>query len=99
MALKVNTNAIRTAATSIAKKNKNIKDDFSSVEKVMNELDANWEGTASNSAISKYKNIKNTYYNNRYEVINDMVNFMKKQAGDGYENVETTVVSAASAFK
>ena len=54
---------------------------------------------ASDAAFRKFNNIKNTYYDNRFKVVNDMVNFMKKQVGEGYEQTETAIVSAASAFK
>ena len=99
MAIKIDTNAVRTTATQIANTNQKISNDFSSVESAISNLNRNWDGMASDAAFRKFNNIKNTYYDNRYKVVNDMVNFMKKQVGEGYEQTETAIVSAASAFK
>ncbi len=99
MAIKIDTNAVRTAATQIANTNQKISNDFSSVESAISSLNKNWDGTASDAAFRKFNNIKNTFYDNRFKVVNDMVNFMRKQVGEGYEQTETTIVSAASAFK
>ena len=76
-----------------------IKNDFSSVESAINSLNNNWDGSASDAAVRKFQNIRNNHYNNRFNVINDMVNFMLNQVGEGYEKTETTISSAASAFK
>jgi len=99
MAIKINTGAVSTAATQIAKINQNISNDFSMVESAMNTLNRSWDGGASDNAIRKYQNIKNNYHQNRYDVIKQMVNFMRKQAGEGYEKTEQAIQSAASAFK
>lgn len=99
MAIKINTAAVRSTASQISSVNKKINNDFSAVESSINTLNRNWDGSASNNALKKFQNIKNNFYNNRYNVVNDMVNFMLKQVGEGYESTETTVSSAASAFK
>ena len=99
MAIKINTGAVSTAATQIAKINQNINNDFSMVESAMNTLNRSWDGGASDNAIRKYQNIKNNYYQNRYNVIQQLVNFMRKQAGEGYEKTEQAIQSAAAAFK
>ena len=62
-------------------------------------MNKNWQGTVSNAAIIKFRQLKQTYGEARFNVINDMVNFMYQQVGEGYENTETSVQSAASAFK
>lgn len=99
MAIKIDINAVRTAATQIADSNQEINNDFRSVESAISTLNRNWEGTASDAAFRKFSNLKNTYYDNRFKVVNDMVNFMKKQVGESYEQTETAIASAASAFK
>lgn len=99
MAIKVNTAVIKSTASQISSINKKINNDFSNVESAINTLNRNWDGSASDNAIRKFQSIKNNFYNNRYNVVNDMVNFMLKQVGEGYESTETTVSSAASAFK
>lgn len=99
MAIKIDTSRVRSTASQISTMNKKIKNDFSSVESAINSLNNNWDGSASDAAVRKFQNIKNNYYNNRFNVVNDMVNFMLNQVGEGYEKTETTISSAASAFK
>lgn len=99
MAIKIDTSRVRSTASQISTMNKKIKNDFSSVESAINSLNNNWDGSASDAAVRKFQNIRNNHYNNRFNVINDMVNFMLNQVGEGYEKTETTISSAASAFK
>lgn len=97
--IKVNTNYVVDTAQKIKKINEQINGDFSSVEAAINNLNRNWDGSASEIAIAKFRNIRNTYYDNRYNVVNNMVNFMKNQVGAAYDEAEKKIVSAASAFK
>ncbi len=99
MSIKIDTNIVRTTAVQIAATNQKISDDFSPLENAISNMNSNWSGTASNAALEKFRNIKSTFYDDRFLVINDMVNFMNKQIGDGYETTETAITSAASAFK
>ena len=99
MAIQIDTNKVKTVATQIATTNQKISSDFSAVESAISNLNRNWDGTASNVASKKFNNIKNMYYDNRFNVVNDMVNFMKNQVGESYEKLESAIVSAASAFK
>lgn len=99
MEIKINTNVVRNTACQIASVNQRISHDFSCVEHEISNLNRNWEGTGSYVALKKFNNIKSTYCDNRFKIINDMVNFMKKQVGDGYEQTEKAIFSAASAFK
>ena len=99
MAIKINTAAVRSTANQISTVNTKISNDFSSVQSAINSLNSNWDGSASDAAIRKFNNIKTTYFDKRYGVINDLTNFMLKQVGENYERTETSVSSAAKAFK
>lgn len=99
MAIKINTAIVRSTASQISSVNNKMNNDFSAVDSAINALNRNWDGSASDIALRKFQSIKNNFYNNRFNVVNDMVNFMLKQVGEGYESTETTVSSAASAFK
>lgn len=99
MAIKVNTALVKSTANQIAVVNKNIKNDFTSVQNAINSLNTNWDGSASEAAFRKFNDIKSKHYEKRYSVVNDMVNFMLKQVGENYERTETIISSAASAFK
>lgn len=99
MAISIDTGAVRNTARQIARTNQRINDDFSAVNSAITNLDRNWDGTASDAAMRKFQNIKNIFYDNRYNVVNNIVNFMNAQVGDGYEQTERSVSTAASAFK
>ena len=99
MAIKINTAIVRSTASQISSVNDKIKSDFSAVDSAINTLNRNWDGSASDIAMRKFQSIKNDFCGNRFDVVNDMVRFMQKQVGEGYESTETAVSSAASAFK
>lgn len=98
-AIKVNTDAVVSAAQNIRKVNNDIHNLISSVESAMRSLDNAWDGNASTNAVNKYHSIKNAYCDNRYNVIENFVNFLLQQVGEGYDQTETTNKSLADAFK
>lgn len=98
-AIQVNTDTVVNAAQNIRKINNDIRDLISSVESAMNSLDNAWDGNASTNAVNKYNSIKNAYCDNRYHVIENYVNFLLQQVGEGYDQTETTNKSLADAFK
>ncbi|MBQ4260143.1 MAG: WXG100 family type VII secretion target [Lachnospiraceae bacterium] len=99
MSIKIDTGKVRMAADEISKLNRNISEDFSPLQRVVNSLSQTWTGRASEIATNKFRSIRNTYYDNRYYVIDDMVNFMHNQIGGGYENTENQIVNVAEKFR
>lgn len=99
MSIKVNTAAIANSANKIATYNSMIDNNFSSVVQAVNSLDRTWESGVSSMAVNAFHNIYRVYPESRYRVIDDMKRFMIRTVGDGYENVETAVNTAANAFK
>lgn len=99
MAVKVDTDVVRRTANEISNLNKTIENDFSAVEHAMKCLNENWEGVAAEIAMRNFQSIKNTCCNSRFDVVNGMVSFMRRQVGEGYESGEAAITSAASAFK
>lgn len=99
MALKVSTAAVDTAARQIQDRNNKIKTDFSAVEAAMSALNQNWDGNASDRAVSGFQNIKREYCDRRYQVLKDFTAFMSNQVKESYETMEGALSSAASAFK
>ncbi len=99
MAIKISTQKVDSAASNISRINGNIRDDFSAVTNAMNVLDRNWDGSAADNVIRAFNSIKESYCDYRYNVINDMVLFMKNQVSSNYNNTEQKVQSAANLFK
>ena len=99
MAINVDTSKVVSTANTISAKNTAIKNDFKSVETAIRQLNTSWNGSASEGAIGAFDNIKNSYCDTRYTVVNDLVKFMLEQVGERYDTTETKLCSAASAFK
>lgn len=97
--IKVNTDTVDSVAQNIRNINNDIRDLISPVESAIKTLDNSWDGGASTSAISKFNSIKNTYCDNRYKVIENYVNFLLQQVGEGYVQTEAANTSLADAFK
>lgn len=97
--IKVNTAAVVQAAGRIAQHNADIRDDFEEVENAVKSMNQVWDGSAANKAASIFWELKENYKEPRYQVVNVLTNFMLQAVGESYEQTETALVSAASAFK
>ena len=97
--LKVNTEAAITAANNIKLCNTQIRDNFPTVQNAINQLNNSWDGSASNAAISKFNEIKSKFSDARYNVLDNYVNFLLQQVGEGYTQTEEVNVSLAEQFK
>lgn len=99
MIVKVDTQAVRDASAEIARQNQSIRSDFRKVETAISRLDRAWSGTASVQGINKLQHIKKSFTEQRYQVVDDLVRFIRLQVGENYESAEQTNVKSASAFK
>ena len=97
--LKINTDSAVTAATHIKTINGQIRDGFSSVQNAMTQLDNAWDGSAATNSIGKFNEIKSKFPEARYNVVDNFVNFLLQQVGEGYVQTEETNKSLADAFK
>ena len=97
--LKVNTDSAVTAAGNIKNYNNQIRDGFSKVQTAMTQLDNAWEGSAATNSISKFNEMKAEFLDARYSVVDNYVNFLLQQVGEGYTQTEDTNKSLADAFK
>lgn len=97
--LKINTDAAITAADNIKLYNTQIRDGFSDVQAAVTRLDNCWEGAAATVAISKFNEMKSKFLDARYSVLDNYVNFLLQQVGEGYTQTETVNVSLADQFK
>ena len=97
--LKINTDSAVTAATHIKTINGQIRDGFSSVQNAITQLDNAWDGSAATNSIGKFNEIKSKFPEARYNVVDNFVNFLLQQVGEGYVQTEETNKSLADAFK
>ncbi len=99
MSIKIDTAIVLSSAAKIHAINCTIRDDFSTVINSINTLNRNWDGSASDNAIRAFNTIRESYYENRYNVLEDLSVFMKNNVAPSYESTEQSIQSAASAFK
>lgn len=97
--LKINTDAVMTASTNIKQYNNQMRNNFSSVQNSINQLNSCWEGSAATAAIDKFNQIRSDYSENRYNVLDNYVNFLLQQIGEGYTQTEDANKSLADQFK
>ena len=72
---------------------------YSCEEAAVTQLDNCWDGSAATAAISKFNEIKSKFFDARYNVLDNYVNFLLQQVGEGYTQTEDTNVSLADQFK
>lgn len=97
--LKINTDAAVTAAGNIKLYNTQIRDGFSNVQTAITQLDNCWEGSAATAAISNFNEVKSKFFDARYNVLDNYVNFLLQQVGEGYSQTEDANISLADQFK
>ena len=97
--IKVNTDAVVSAAGKIRSCNNSMRDNFSTIQTAITNLDNSWDGSAATMAISKFNQIKAEFCDSRYKVMDNYVNFLLQQVGQGYEQTESTNKSLAAQFK
>lgn len=97
--IKVDTDHVSNVADNIDHFNKKIRDDFTAVETAVKSLGSTWVGSASEPSIGAFHDIKNTYSETRYQVVDNFVKFLKQQVDPSYEQTETSNTSLADQFK
>lgn len=97
--VKINSSDVITVSRRINGLNKDMKNGMNDVASAMNTLDNYWEGAAANATMNKFNNIKNSYSDARYNVVDAFVNFLNEQVGQGYSQTESVNKSLASQFK
>jgi len=94
----VNSEMISSAATRLRTTNNNINNEFSTLQRKMRSLEANWRGAAGTAAQTTMYQLFN-HNESRSKVIQNYVNMLDRQVNPGYSNTESTNKSLADKFK
>ena len=97
--LKINTDAVVTVAENIKLYNTQMRDDFTSVQRAINQLNNVWDGSASTVVINKFNEIIKNFGEARYNELDNYVKFLLEQVGEGYTQTEEANKSLADLFK
>ncbi len=95
----VNAEQVVATANRIKTINDQIRAEFADVQKAINSLDGEWDGSAASNAMAKFASIRNAYCDARYNVVDNYVAFLHQQVGEGYTQTESVNKSLADAFK
>ncbi len=99
MAIQIETDKVISAANVIKSRNEGIQGCFPDMEKSVNNLSNCWQGAAASAAIGKFSEIKNHFYEARYNVIDNFVLLLNLQVGENYEKTESNLQNLAAQFK
>lgn len=97
--IRINTDVAVAAAGRIETINNEINNEFESVSNAIKNLDASWDGKASNNAIKRFSAIRIQCCENRYKVLKNYSTLLLNAVGQGYESTETSNMSLANQFK
>ncbi|ALC89396.1 hypothetical protein AM500_06065 [Bacillus sp. FJAT-18017] len=97
--IEVDVNRVTATAKNIATINKTIRSDFQDVEQAIRSLNSSWNSEAAGAVINHFSSIKNAYFDQRFQVMDDYSKFLLAQVSAGYIETESKNVSLADAFK
>ncbi|WRK55363.1 hypothetical protein SD457_11545 [Coprobacillaceae bacterium CR2/5/TPMF4] len=97
--LKMDTEACCYCCYKIEKINNQIQNDFSDLQKEITQLDNSWESSVAVMTIGKFYDVKSKYLDACYHFIDNYVNFLLSQVGEGYVQTEETNKSLSDQFK
>ena len=86
--MKVRTESIISLSAEIKSANDEIEQEYNDAIQVLTGMFSYWDGKASDASMETLNNIKTSFKNVRYLVIDNYVRFLRVSVGQGYEAVE-----------
>lgn len=97
--IQIKTQQVKQASVDISTCNNNILNAMEPVASSVRALNSAWNSSAGDKAIETFCELEGMYKDNRYNVIQNYVDFLNQQIGLGYEETEMVNVKLADAFK
>ena len=97
--IRINTDEVAMAATSIEELNKKLNEKLLEGQNVVKALGATWEGEASQQTMSAFDAFAGKYFESYKEMIDSYVVFLREKVEQGYFTTETKNADIASQFK
>lgn len=97
--IKIDTAAVRSAATNVGRLNKCVNHSLDELTRQISALNKDWDGSASEQAISTFSKMRSDYYENRYAQVDNFVRFLLQNVAGGYEFAESNNSKLADLFK
>lgn len=97
--IKIDTVQVNAIADNLDNLNSNLQDNLKAVQKAVAGLESVWSGEAASATIEAVNTFANDYFASYKELIDQYVNFLRKNVSEGYTSVETVNTSLADSFK
>ena len=79
--------------------NNNLQEKLTEAQKAVANLESVWSGEAANATIEAVNSFATEYFQSYKDLIDQYVQFLRKNVAEGYDSVETTNTSLADSFK
>ena len=97
--IKIDTAQVLAIADNLDGLNNNLQETLTSAQKAVANLESYWSGEAATATIEAVNSFANDYFESYKELIDQYVQFLRKNVSEGYESVETANTSLADSFK
>ena len=97
--IKIDTAQVLEIANNLSNLNDELQTNLQEAQKAITKLESVWQGEAATATIEAINSFASDYFQNYYDVINQYVEFLKKNVAEGYENTETANTTLADSFK
>ncbi|MBE5938946.1 MAG: hypothetical protein E7266_00990 [Lachnospiraceae bacterium] len=97
--IRINTDEVAMAATSIEEINKKLNEKLLEGQAAVKALGSTWEGEASQETVSTFDAFASKYFETYKDMIDSYVVFLREKVEQGYFKTETKNTDIASQFK
>lgn len=99
MAIKIRTGSVSEAANYVSAKSTELKRRFNDLNGIYTRQRSCWSSAAGDAALQRFRALLNSNGDPRGPALDRFVGFMRVQVGEGYEQTESAVSTAADKFK
>ena len=97
--IKIDTAQVLEIANKLSELNDDLQTNLKEAQTAITNLENVWKGEAATATIEAINSFASDYFQNYYDLINQYVEFLKKNVVTGYEDTETANTTLAESFK
>ena len=97
--IKVDTGRVLEIANNLDNLNQDLQTNLKDIQTTINNLSSSWTGNAANATKEAIDSFAKDYFQNYYDLVNQYVEFLRKNVVQGYEETENANTSLADSFK
>ena len=97
--IKIDTAQVLEIANKLSGLNDELQTNLKEAQSTITNLETVWQGEAATATIDAVNSFAADYFQNYYDLINQYVEFLKKNVAQGYEETENVNKTLAESFK